>query len=81
MEHETFSDRSVQAALGDTVLIQADVTDYDAADKALLARFGLHGPPAILFFGPDGTERREFRVIGFMNAAAFQPHVTSARRS
>ena len=57
------------------------MTAYDDADKALLARFGLHGPPAILFFGPDGAERRQFRIIGFMNAATFQPHVTSARRS
>jgi thiol:disulfide interchange protein DsbD len=81
MERETFSDPRVRDALGTTVLVQADVTAYDDADQALLARFGLHGPPAILFFGTNGRERREYRVIGFMNAASFQPHVSSAQRS
>ncbi|UCE90674.1 MAG: protein-disulfide reductase DsbD, partial [Pseudomonadota bacterium] len=64
MERETFSKPEVHAALGDAVLLQADVTLYDDDDKALLTRFGLFGPPAILFFGRDGRERRDYRVIG-----------------
>ena len=81
LERYTFSDPRVQAQLQDTVLIQADVTAYDAEDKVLLQRFGLHGPPAILFFRRDGLEQRRFRVIGFMAAAAFQSHVAAAARS
>jgi thiol:disulfide interchange protein DsbD len=81
MERETFVAPAVHAALNDAVLIQADVTAYDAADKALLERFGLHGPPAILFFGLDGRERRAFRVIGFMDADEFASHAIRARRS
>ncbi len=81
MERDTFSQPAVQAALGQTVLVQADVTAYDADDRALLERYGLHGPPAILFFGPDGRERRAYRVIGFMNATEFGAHVVRARRS
>ena len=38
----------------------------------MLERFGLFGPPAILFFGPDGAERPRFRVVGFMEAAPFR---------
>ena len=71
MERFTFSDPEVQAALADAVLLQTDVTANDALDQALLARFGLFGPPAILFFGPDGRERRELRVIGYMGAGPF----------
>ena len=78
MERFTFSDPKVQAALSNVLLLQTDVTTNDAADKALLAEFGLFGPPAILFFGPDGRERRELRVVGFMNAGEFRRVVERA---
>ena len=78
MERFTFSDSGVQAALSEVVLLQTDVTENDALDKALLAEFGLFGPPAILFFGPDGRERRELRVVGFMSAGEFRRIVERA---
>jgi thiol:disulfide interchange protein DsbD len=81
MERDTFIQPAVHAALRDVVLIQADVTVYDDADKLLLDRFGLHGPPAILFFGHDGQELRALRVIGFMGPEEFQMHVARAARS
>ena len=78
MERYTFSDAEVRAALGDTVLLQADVTANDAEDQELLARFNLFGPPAILFFGPDGVERPNYRVVGFMKAPRFRDIVEKA---
>ena len=78
MERFTFRDPAVRAALSRVVLLQADVTANDASDQALLAELGLFGPPAILFFGPDGRERRELRVIGFMNAGDFRRVVERA---
>jgi thiol:disulfide interchange protein DsbD len=78
MERYTFSDAAVQAALGNTLLLQADVTANDAEDQALLARFKLFGPPAILFFGPDGVERPNYRVVGFMKAPRFREVVERA---
>ncbi len=78
MEKYTFSNPGVQAALENTILLQADVTENDEQDKALLRRFGLYGPPAILFFGLNGEERRRFRVIGYMDAEAFGEHVRRA---
>jgi thiol:disulfide interchange protein DsbD len=80
MEKYTFTDPRVQQSLADTVLLQADVTANDAADKALLRHFDLIGPPAILFFGEDGEERRPFRVVGFMAAADFADRVDLAMR-
>ena len=78
MERFTFSDPQVQAALSGVRLLQTDVTANDDADQALLAEFGLFGPPAILFFGPDGRERRNLRVIGYMNAGDFRRVVERA---
>jgi len=71
MERFTFSDPAVQAKLAGFTLLKADVTANNENDKALLARFGLFGPPGIIFFGPDGKEISGIRVIGFQNAPAF----------
>ena len=78
MERFTFSDPAVRTALAGVLLLQTDVTANDALDKALLAEFGLFGPPAILFFGPDGRELPELRVVGFMNAGEFRRIVERA---
>lgn len=75
LERETFADAGVQAALAGVVMLQADVTANDAADRALMQQFGIIGPPAILFFGADGQERRERRLVGFIAAEAFKAHV------
>ncbi|MFL6547630.1 MAG: protein-disulfide reductase DsbD [Povalibacter sp.] len=78
MEKYTFTDPAVQAALGDAVLLQADVTANDEQDQALLKRFEIFGPPTIAFFGADGLERRNFRLVGFAPAEKFRDHVTAA---
>ncbi len=71
MEATTFSDPRVRAALSNTITLQADVTTDDAESRALLARYQLFGPPATLFFGPDGHEIRAARLIGYEDAAGF----------
>ncbi|MGR8951900.1 MAG: protein-disulfide reductase DsbD, partial [Gammaproteobacteria bacterium] len=71
MEAYTFTDPQVKQALADFVLLQADVTLNTAEDQALLAKFKLIGPPAILFFGPDLEERSAQRVIGYQDSSAF----------
>jgi thioredoxin:protein disulfide reductase len=71
MQKYTFTDPTVQAALRSAVLLRADVTRNDAADQALLKRFGIYGPPTIAFYGTDGRERRDYRVVGYMKAPEF----------
>ena len=75
MEHNTFIDQGVQTRLSDFILLKADVTENDVMDKALLKKFNLYGPPAILFFNKKGTEKKSHRVVGFMNAADFTTHI------
>ncbi len=71
MEKFTFSDPKVKAELDQMLLLQADVTANNDEHKALLKRFGLFGPPGIIFFAPDGNEIRSARVIGFQSADKF----------
>ncbi|MBH1987290.1 MAG: protein-disulfide reductase DsbD [Burkholderiales bacterium] len=71
MERDTFSDALVQSRLKGAVLLQADVTLNSADDRALMQRFGLFGPPGIVFYDAQGDERSQARVIGFQNARDF----------
>ncbi|MFA6971142.1 MAG: protein-disulfide reductase DsbD [Gallionella sp.] len=71
MERFTFADPAVQARLKSAIVLQADVTANSTADKDLLKKFGLYGPPGILFFNEQGQEISDFRVVGFQNAGQF----------
>ncbi len=78
MERNTFADASVQAKLRNAVLLQADVTANSEEDKALLQRFELFGPPAILFFDTQGKELADFRVTGYQDAPQFLASLQNA---
>jgi len=78
LEKYTFTDPRVQTVLRDTVLLQTDVTENDERDQALLGLLGIYGPPAILFFGPDGREQSAYRLVGYMDAELFYEHASAA---
>jgi len=78
MEKNTFPDPAVRDAMAQMVLLQADVTDNDDADKALQRHIGIPAPPAMIFWGPDGDERRHLRLLGFMGPEEFAPHLKEA---
>lgn len=77
MERFTFSDAKVQARLANTVLLKADVTANSDADKALLKRFGLFGPPGLIFWTADGAQSN-YKVIGFEKPEKFLASIDSA---
>ena len=79
MERFTFADPAVARRLEGFQLIQADVTANNDADKALLKRFGLFGPPGIIFFDAAGAERKNLRIIGFQEAEVFARALDAAR--
>lgn len=74
-EKYTFSHPQVKQALGDTVLLQANVTANNAQDVALLKHLQVLGLPTILFFDAQGQEHPQARVTGFMDAATFSAHL------
>lgn len=78
MEKNTFTDQHVQQGLENVVLLQADVTPNDSHDQELLKSNELLGPPAILFYAADGSEKRNFRITGYAAPDAFADHVKKA---
>ncbi|AWH89153.1 protein-disulfide reductase DsbD [Limnobaculum parvum] len=79
-EKYTFSAPSVQNALSDAVLLQADVTANNKQHIALLKEFQVLGLPTILFFDKTGRELTELRVSGFMNAEQFIEHIEKIKK-
>ncbi|MGE5650543.1 MAG: protein-disulfide reductase DsbD, partial [Bacillota bacterium] len=77
-ESFTFSDPQVKERLGKVRLLQADVTDNNAEQKALLKRFGLFGPPAIVFFDSAATSRVTHKVIGYQPPKDFLASLSAA---
>lgn len=80
LEEYTFRDPAVHRALADFVVLKADVTANDAADRELLQQYELFGPPAMLFFS-DGEEVRPLRLVGFIDAEDFVEHIGKMPRS
>jgi len=78
MEKLTFSDPRVRAELDRMLLLQADVTAASAADRALLKRFSLFGPPGIIFFDAQGREIPGLRVVGYQPPERFLKTLAAA---
>lgn len=71
LETITFKDEMVLKALDQFTLIKVDVTKNTQDDKALQQRFGVFGPPALIFFNQNHQEIKQAQIIGFKNAKEF----------
>jgi thiol:disulfide interchange protein DsbD len=75
LEHNTFSDPAVKAKFSEFVLIQADVTANGEKEKALSKKYGVFGPPAILFFDEDAKLLKGRTIIGYQDPEVFLEHL------
>ncbi|MBD9423775.1 protein-disulfide reductase DsbD [Pseudomonas sp. PDM15] len=78
IEREVLTAPAVTAQLGSYRLIRFDITESREDQRALLDRYQLFGPPAILFFGENGDEWADLRVVGEISAADFADRLTRA---
>nr|CAA6807314.1 MAG: Cytochrome c-type biogenesis protein DsbD, protein-disulfide reductase (EC [uncultured Thiotrichaceae bacterium] len=72
MEKNVFTSPDVNNDLKNVIILQADVTARDEHDKALEKRFGIIGPPTIIFFNRQGEEINGIRMIGYEDTGAFR---------
>ena len=70
LEESTFKDPKIVEALKNYRLLQVDVTRNSPEEKAMMKRFGIYGPPAILFFD-QGKEQRAKRISGYKSPEDF----------
>ena len=70
LEETTFKDPAVVRALAGYRLLQVDVTRNSPEQKRMMKRFGIFGPPAILFFD-RGKELKSKRISGYKSPEEF----------
>ncbi|HIP12945.1 MAG TPA: protein-disulfide reductase DsbD [Arcobacter sp.] len=76
LEHITYADPRVQEFLAGYTLLKVDVTENTDADKALMKRFNVFGPPALIFWDKDGKEEESKKIVGYKNPKDFLDIVT-----
>ena len=76
----TFKDPAVIEALKNYVLVRADITDNSDKEKALTKRFGLFGPPAMIFFCEKGVQIQGVDLNGYKDTQAFITHIKSLEK-
>ncbi len=75
LEEVTFSNADVQAKLSEFVLIQADITANGEEEKALSKKYGVFGPPALIFFDENGEVMSAKTIVGFVPPSEFIAHL------
>ncbi|BCD84960.1 thiol:disulfide interchange protein DsbD [Pseudomonas solani] len=78
IEREVLTAPEVASQLGAYHLVRFDMTASTPEQRALLDRYKLFGPPAILFFAPNGDEWSESRVVGEITATDFAAKLQGA---
>ena len=71
LDNITFKDERVLKVLEKFTLLKADVTDNTDDDKALQSKFGVVGPPALVFFDTNNNEIKSAKIVGYKNPEQF----------
>ena len=74
MEKEIFAQQDVQTFMADTLWLQLDINDNTLEQREFMQRFGIFGPPTILFFNSN-QELRQNRIIGELTKEEFMQRV------
>jgi thiol:disulfide interchange protein DsbD len=75
LERFTFTDPRVANELARWKLLRIDVTHNTDEDTAMLRRFGLFGPPALIFYDRSGRQQPDAQLAGFFGADGFLAHL------
>jgi thiol:disulfide interchange protein DsbD len=76
LDNFTFTDPAVIEELSKYTLLKADVTKNNADDKALMKKFNVFGPPALIFWDKDGKREASKRIVGYKAPKDFLAIIT-----
>ncbi|MCW8954411.1 MAG: thioredoxin family protein, partial [Sulfurimonas sp.] len=76
LDEITFADKKVKAKMGEFVLVKADVTENNKAQKDLSKKYGVFGPPVIMFFDEDSKLLKAKTIVGFIGPDEFLTHLS-----
>jgi thiol:disulfide interchange protein DsbD len=76
LEKVTFNNQAVKSKMAEFVLIQADITKNSQENKALSKKYGVFGPPVVIFFDKDTKVIKSKTIVGFIEADQFLDHLS-----
>jgi len=72
LEHNTFSQKNVVEATKNFINLKADLTKSSSESTlALREEYEIRGVPTVVFIDKNGNERKDLRVVGFVDAENF----------
>ncbi len=71
LDEITFKDEDVIKRLQNFTLLKVDVTQNSDDDKAIQKRFGVVGPPALIFWDENKQEVKSAKIVGYKNPKEF----------
>lgn len=71
LDQITFKDAEVINKLKGFTLLKVDVTDNTDDDKALQKKYGIVGPPALVFWNTNKEEVKSSKIVGYKNPKEF----------
>ena len=71
LDEITFKDDDVIKRLQNFTLLKVDVTQNSDDDKAIQKRFGIVGPPALIFWDENKQEVKSAKIVGYKNPKEF----------
>ena len=75
LKEVTFADSRVQKRLEDFVVVGADLSKNGDEQKELSKKYGVFGPPVIIFFDKDTNILKSKTIVGFVSADEFLQRV------
>ncbi len=77
LEEITFKDADVMKKMSEFVLVRADVTANTDQEKELSQKYGVFGPPVLIFFDEDTQVQKSKTIVGFIEPDDFLAHLNS----
>ncbi len=77
LDEKTFKDLRVLKRLGDFTLVRADVTDNSTENRKMMKKYGVFGPPVIIFFDKNHKLLEDKKIVGYIDADDFLKHLKS----
>ncbi len=71
LEEITFKDEEVLNKLAGFTVLKADVTANNDDDKALQEKYGIVGPPGLIFWDTNNKEITASKIVGYKNPKDF----------
>lgn len=75
LEDITFADTDVINKMSEFVLVRADVTENTDQEKALSKKYGVFGPPVLIFLDENTEIEKSKTIVGFIPPDEFLLHL------